>query len=202
MPLFSHRVLNPSLLCAVALAAPLACFSQSASLATASAKAPDARLAGADVQIRAKIVELDKAERIATLQGPKGRLVTVNVPPEVKNFDQVEVGDELVVRYAVAVAAKLEKVTKSGIREHTETPAAMTAATGAMPAAAAGRTVEILAEIKAINAKQGTATLRGAKRTVTVRVPENVDIKKLKVGDEVHAVFVEAALISVEMARP
>jgi len=202
MPLFSRRVLNPSLLCAVALAAPLACFSQSATVTTASAKAPDARLAGADVQIRAKIVELDKAERIATLQGPKGRLVTVNVPPEVKNFDQVEVGDELVVRYAVAVAAKLEKVAKSGIREHTETPAAMTAATGAMPAAAAGRTVEILAEIKAINAKQGTATLRGAKRTVTVRVPENVDIKKLKVGDEVHAVFVEAALISVEMARP
>ncbi len=202
MKLFSQPALSRSLICAVVLAAPLACFSQSASLTAATAKGQDVRVAGGDLQVRAKIVELDKAERLATLQGPKGRLVTVNVPPEVKNFDQVQVGDEVVVRYAAAVAAKLEKVAKSGIRERTETTGAMTAAPGAMPAAVSGRTVEILAEIKAINTKQGTATLRGAKRTVTLRVPEGVDIKKLKVGDEVHAIFVEAALISVEMARP
>jgi len=108
----------------------------------------------------------------------------------------------LVVRYAAAVAAKLDRVAKTGIRERVETTGSVTAAQGAMPGTAAGRTVEILAVIKEIHKKEGLVTLRGAKRTVTVRVPESVDIKKLKVGDEVHALFVEAALLSVEMARP
>lgn len=188
--------------CALTMAAPLAVLAQSASVSTTTAKAPDARMAGGDVQVRAKVVELNKADRTATLRGPKGRTVTVNVPAEIKNFDQVQVGDELVVRYAAAVAAKLERVAKTGIRERVETTGAVTAAAGAMPGTAAGRTVEILAVIKEIHKKEGAVTLRGATRTVMVRVPESVDIKKLKVGDEVHAIFVEAALMSVEMARP
>jgi Cu/Ag efflux protein CusF len=191
-----------AIVCALALGAPLAALAQSASVSTTTAKAPDVRMAGGDVQVRAKVIELDKAGRTATLKGPKGRVVTVNVPAEIKNFDQVQVGDELVVRYAAAVAAKLERVAKTGIRERVETTGAVTAASGAMPGTAAGRTVEVLAVIKEINKKEGSVTLRGATRTVTVRVPESVDIKKLKVGDEVHAMFVEAALLSVEMARP
>jgi Cu/Ag efflux protein CusF len=187
---------------ALTIAAPLAVMAQSASVSTTTVKAPDVRMAGGDVQVRAKVIELDKAGRTATLKGPKGRVVTVNVPAEIKNFDQVQVGDELVVRYAAAVAAKLERVAKTGIRERVETTGAVTAASGAMPGTAAGRTVEVLAVIKEINKKEGSVTLRGATRTVTVRVPESVDIKKLKVGDEVHAMFVEAALLSVEMARP
>jgi Cu/Ag efflux protein CusF len=190
------------IVCALALGAPLAALAQSASVSTTTAKAPDVRMAGGDVQVRAKVIELDKAGRTATLKGPKGRVVTVNVPAEIKNFDQVRVGDELVVRYAAAVAAKLERVAKTGIRERVETTGAVTAASGAMPGTAAGRTVEVLAVIKEVNKKEGSVTLRGATRTVTVRVPESVNIKKLKVGDEVHAMFIEAALLSVEMARP
>jgi Cu/Ag efflux protein CusF len=190
------------IVCALALGAPLAALAQSASVSTTPAKAPDVRMAGGDVQVRAKVIELDKAGRTATLKGPKGRVVTVNVPAEIKNFDQVRVGDELVVRYAAAVAAKLERVAKTGIRERVETTGAVTAASGAMPGTAAGRTVEVLAVIKEVNKKEGSVTLRGATRTVTVRVPESVNIKKLKVGDEVHAMFIEAALLSVEMARP
>jgi hypothetical protein len=67
-----------------------------------------------------------------------------------------------------------------------------------MPGAATGRTVEMLAEIKAIHKKTRTVTLRGAKRTVEVSVPEIVDITKLKVGDELPAVFAEAVVIQVE----
>jgi Cu/Ag efflux protein CusF len=60
--------------------------------------------------------------------------------------------------------------------------------------------VEVLAVIQALDRKAGTATLRGAKRTFSVEVPAGVDIKKLKVGDEVRAVFAEATVLSVERA--
>ena len=58
--------------------------------------------------------------------------------------------------------------------------------------------IEILAVIQSIDKKAGTVALRGVKRTISVMVPESVDIKQLKVGDEVRAAFVEAAVISVE----
>ena len=185
---------------ALVSALPVAALAQSAAVGAATAKAPNVRMAGSEVEVRAKVVELDMARRLATLRGPKGNLVQVDVPADVKNFDQVRVGDELVVRYVTAIAAKLEPASKSGIRERVETTAAASAASGALPGTAAGRTVEVLATIQSLDRKAGTATLRGVKRTVTLKVPEGVDITRLKVGDEVRAVFVEAAVLSVERA--
>jgi hypothetical protein len=177
-------------------------IAQSASVSTVTAKAPGARLVGAEVSVRARVVELDRARRLATLKGPKGNVVTLEVPAEVKNFDQVRVGDELVVRYVEAIAARIEPASRSGIRERVESAGVATAAAGATPGVAMDRTVEVVAVILALDSKAGTATLRGAKRTVTVKVPDGVDIRKLKVGDEVHAVMVEAVVLNVERVAP
>lgn len=189
-----------ALACAVALTD--AALAQSASVSAVAAQAPGARLAGAEVSVRARVVELDRARRLATLKGPKGNVVTLEVPAEVKNFDQVRVGDELVVRYMEAIAARIEPASKSGIRERVESTGAATAAAGAMPGVATERTVEVVAVISALDPKAGTATLRGAKRTVTVKVPDGIDVSKLKVGDEVHAVMVEAVVLNVERVAP
>jgi hypothetical protein len=67
-----------------------------------------------------------------------------------------------------------------------------------MPGATVQRTVEVLAVVQALDRKARTATLRGAKRTVSVNVPEGIDISKIKVGDEVHAVMIEALVLNVE----
>jgi Cu/Ag efflux protein CusF len=191
---------TPSLVLALALAAafPHVALAQGAAAATVTGQAPNARLAAGEIEIRAKVVELDTARRLVTLKGPKGNIVTLEVPAEVKNFDQIRLGDDVVVRYAAAVAARLEPATRSGIRERVESTSAASAAAGGMPGAAAQRTVEVLVVITALDAKAGTATLRGAKRTVTVQIPPGVDIKKLKVGDEVRAVIVEALVLNVE----
>ena len=155
-------------------------------------------MAAGEVQIRAKVVELDMAHRLATLKGPKGNVVTLEVPAEVKNFDQMRVGDDVVVRYIAAVAARLEPASKSGIRERVESTTAAAAAPGALPGVGAQRTVQVLAVIQAIDRTAGTVTLRGAKRTVTIAVPEGVDTRKLKVGDEVRAEMTEAIVLNVE----
>lgn len=191
----------PSFILALACAAavPNLAWAQGASVAAASGKAPGARMAAGEVEIRAKVVELDMARRLATLKGPKGNVVTVEVPADVKNFDQVRVGDDLVVRYAAAVAARLEPAaSKTGIRERVESTSAASAPAGGMPGSAAQRTVEVLVVVQALDRKARTATLRGAKRTVTVNVPEGVDISKIKVGDEVRAVMIEALVLNVE----
>jgi hypothetical protein len=161
-------------------------------------KAPGARLAAGEVEARAKIVELDFARRLATLRGPKGNLVTVDVPDTVKNFDQVRVGDDVVIRYALAVAAKLEPAAKGSRLDRVETTTAARAPAEALPGGGTVRTVEVVAIIESLDRKAGTATLKGPTRTVTLKVPEGIDVAKLKVGEEVHAVFVEAVMVSVE----
>lgn len=196
LPLIGLQTL--ALACVLAL--PIAALAQTAAVTTAAASAPSMRAKAGEIEVRARVVELDKTRRTATLRGPKGNVVTMDVPADVKNFDQVKVGDELVVRYAAAVAVQLEPASKSGIRERVESTTTGAAAAGAMPGAGAVRTVEVIAVIQALDRQAGTATLRGAQRTVTVNVPAGVDTTKLKVGDEVHGVFVEAAVISVERA--
>jgi hypothetical protein len=156
-------------------------------------------VAGGELEVRATVVELDKAHRTLVLKGPKGKVVTLSVPAEVKNFDEIRVGDQLVLRYAAAVAAKLEPVAHSdGIRERVETAGGGTAPAGSMPAVGASNTVEVLAVVQAFDRKAGTVTLRGVSRTVTVRIPDGMDTSKLKVGSEVRALITEAAVLSVE----
>jgi hypothetical protein len=191
-----HLVLAAALACAL----PAAALAQGAAAGVATAKADGVRMAAGEVEVRARVIELDKARRTATLQGPKGRIVTVDVPAEVKNFDQVRVGDDLVVRYAAAVLARLEPHGSAGIRERIESTGAASAPAGSLPGTGAVRTVEVLAVIQSLDRKAGTATLRGAQRTVTMAVPPGVDVGKLKVGDSVRAVFIEAAVLSVERA--
>ncbi len=193
------KKLNPIILaCGLALLAPVTVMAQGATATEVAVAGPGVRGVANEVEIRAKVVALDMARRTASLKGPKGNVVTVNVPTEVRNFDQVRVGDELSVRYATAVAAKLERVAKSGIRERVETADAARAEQGDKPGVAIGRTVEILAEVQSIDKKNNQVVLRGAERTVAMVVPPSVDIKTLKVGDEVRALFIEAAVVTVE----
>ena len=196
MKLFSRLALA----CAMAASLSGAALAQSASVTAVNVKAPGQRMAGGEIEVRAMVVELDKAGRLVTLRGPKGGLVTVNVPASVQNFEQVQLGDSLVIRYTAAVAAQLEPASKSGIRERTETVQVARAAAGDVPGVAGARSVEILATIKAVNKKAGTVTLRGVKRTVELDVPPGVDISKLKVGDDVRAVYAEAAVVKIEIA--
>jgi len=188
---------------AIALSLSPMASAQSAEGVAMAASAPGARAGAVEIEIRARIVEIDKADRTVTLRGPKGNVVTVDVPPDVKNFDQMSVGDDVVVRHLAAVVAVLEPMAKrTGIRERIETTEVAKAPAGGMPGYAEMRTVEILAIIQSLDRKKNQVTLRGAKRTVTVDVPPSVDIKKLKVDDEVRVVFTEATVISVQSAAP
>lgn len=183
---------------ASALVLPAAGYAQGTAVTAVEGKTADGRLKAGEVEVRAKIVELDLKNRIATLRGPKGNILLVDVPADVKGLDKVRVGDDLVFRYAAAVVAKLEKVKGDGIRERTEKLERVEAPAGALPGTAGQRTVELLATISALNTKARTVTLRGATRTATLDVPKDMDIKGLKVGDEVRATIIEAAVLNVE----
>jgi hypothetical protein len=152
------------------------------------------------VEMSAQVVALDKATRTVTLKGPKGNIVDVVAGDEVKNFDQIRLGDFLFVRYVQALTLELRK-TKAGIREGAVREDAARAQPGERPAAAGMRQVTVLADVIGVDPKKKTITLRGPKGNVVTLDVQNPDqFKVVKKGDQVEATYTEAVAVSVEAA--
>jgi Cu/Ag efflux protein CusF len=150
-------------------------------------------------RITASVEAVDPANRTVTLKGPRGNVLTLPAGPEVKNFDQIKVGDRVVVRYVEALSLELKK-GGAGIRERVESETGARAQPGERPAAGAARQVSVTADVVAVNPKRQTVTLRGPKQTVTLKVRDPKQLKLVKAGDQVEATYTEAAAISVEPA--
>jgi hypothetical protein len=66
-------------------------------------------IAAAAVESIVTVVDVDREKRIVTVRGPQGREVTINVPPEAQNLDQVQPGSRFKVRYLESVAVSIKK---------------------------------------------------------------------------------------------
>jgi Cu/Ag efflux protein CusF len=150
--------------------------------------------------ITARVEAIDKASRQVTLKGPKGNLKTLTAGPEVRNFEQIAVGDMLVVRYIESLTLTLKKDGKELV-SRTEATDGARAQAGQKPGGIVGREVEVTADVIAVDAKTQTLTLKGPKQTVELKVPDPKQFKLVKVGDQIQAVFTEALAISVETPK-
>jgi hypothetical protein len=152
------------------------------------------------VEISAQVVGLDKATRTLTLKGPKGNVMDIVAGDEVKNFDQIKLGDAVVARYAQALVFELKK-TRVAAGDVAVKELAAKAKPGERPAVAGARQVTVLADVVAVDPKAGTITLKGPKGNEVVLPVENPDqFKVVKKGDQVEATYTEAVALSVEAA--
>lgn len=172
-----------------------------AGVAAMASSAPGTGTVVAAVTISARVESIDKAQRLLTLKGPKGNAQTVTAGPEVRNFDQIKVGDMVVARYMEALTLTLKKDGKELVAKSETTDGARSAA-GEKPAGIVGRQVEVTADVIAVDAKTQTLTLKGPKQTIELKVPDAKQFALVKVGDQIQAVYTEALALSVETAAP
>ena len=167
---------------------------------TVVASEPGKAAAVRTAEISAQVVAVDKASRTVTLKGPKGNVVDIVAGDEVKNFDQIKVGDFVVARFLQSLSLELQK-TKGAAAGLTEKSAAATAKPGERPAVAAGHEVTAIAKVTAVDKKAKTISLKGPRGNVVTLDVQNPDqFKVVKVGDEVRVVYTEAVALSVEPA--
>jgi Cu/Ag efflux protein CusF len=147
------------------------------------------------VHMKAEIVGIDAGSRSLTLKGPGGNEVPVLVGQQVSTFDQLKVGDRVDVLYKNALLVKAEKVVgaEKGIRKRVDKQT-YTPASGGFESA---RQTEVVATVEKIDRKKRLVTLRGAYRTQTLEAGPGVDLKDVKAGDTIHAVFVSAAAVQI-----
>ncbi|HTP45590.1 MAG TPA: hypothetical protein VMQ50_01540 [Casimicrobiaceae bacterium] len=151
------------------------------------------------VKLTATITKIDRATRAVTLKGPQGKEVTITAGPEVKNFDQMKVGDQVDVEYVEALTLELKKGSTQVVGRSV-TDVAGAAKPGQMPGAAAGRQVTVIAEVVGLDPATQTVTLRGPQRTVDLKLRDPNQYKLVALGDKVEATYTEAVAVSVQPA--
>jgi Cu/Ag efflux protein CusF len=145
----------------------------------------------------ATVTGIDKATRKVTLVTKDGSKSTVKCGPEVANFDQLAVGDQVkatVTEQLVVFARNAGEPPGDGA-----TAAIVLAPLGAKPGALMANTEEVTAKVKSIDVKHQKATLLfpdGTRHTFKVR--QDVDLTKHTAGEDVVFRATEAVAISVE----
>jgi hypothetical protein len=147
----------------------------------------------------ATVEAIDLKTREVKLRKEDGELVTLVVSEEARNLPQVAKGDVVNVAYEVGLVVGLGPPGKDPIRIE-DTQAARTPA-GAKPGGAIQRTVAVTATVVAIDAVNHTVTLKGPRQTVALPVAHDIDLTKVKVGDQVGAVYQESFALTVEPAK-
>ena len=152
------------------------------------------------VKATAKVTAVDAAKRTVTLE-MDGKSKTITCGPEVKNFDQIKVGDQLKVTFVEALAVYLQKAGAPAGGEEVKT--VTLAPKGSKPGVLVTDTIVLKAKIDAVDAKKGTVTITTpAGETKTMKVDKKVKgLKALKKGDDIVVRYTEALAIVVEAPK-
>jgi hypothetical protein len=151
-------------------------------------------------RVVATVEAIDAAKREITLKGPKGKVVPLSVAPDVRNLEQVKVGDQLVVTYVEALSLTLKKDGKELV-SRTSKSDGVRAAEGAKPGGAVAERVKVVADVTAVNRKTNMVTLKGPRQEVDLYVGDPAQLKLIKVGDQIEAEYTQALAIAVEPAK-
>ena len=195
---FVPAVLALAVLAAVSL--PAAAQTPAATADVAVGTAPGKGLVVQSVKTTATIVGIDAAKRDVTLKRQDGKVVTIALSEEVRNFDQLKVGDKVHVEYGQALALSLKK-HGGGKAAATGTEAIQRSEPGQKPGGQAVRQVTVLADVVGVDAKHKIVTLKGpAGNIVEMMVEDPEQLKNIKKGDQVEALYTESVAIKVEPA--
>lgn len=144
----------------------------------------------------AVVEKIDRGTREVTLRRQDGSQVAIVAGQEVRNFDQIRVGDIVETEIIDALAVVVEPA-HTQVRERREAVSGQRALPGERPGAKTTRTVEIVATVQNIDPVAREVTVKGALQTVTLKVADDVDLSKIKRGDNVRAVYIESVSIQV-----
>ncbi len=148
------------------------------------------------ISTTATVVAIDAPKRKLTLQTPDGKKTTFKAGPDVVNFPQIQVGDQVnaVVTEEIAVA-----VFQSGPPPASAAGAMVTLTpVGAKPGGLVAATDIESATVTAVDAPKHKVTLQFSDgSTKTVKVDKNIDLSNIAPGNQIVMQVAEAVAITV-----
>ena len=104
----------------------------------------------------ATVEAVDAAKRTVTLKSEAGQTKTLKCGPEVRNFDQIKVGDTVNLSFVDEVAAYMRKADAPPLAE--EGAMVALAPKGAKPGVLMAETAEVKVKVEAVDLKKHTVT--------------------------------------------
>lgn len=152
---------------------------------------------GEEITLTGKVVAVGKESRMVIVEGSKGGQVALKAPKEGQNFDQISIGDTVTARYfeSVALAITPAADAQPGASERA---AVSSAPPGATPGGTIVDQIQLRAAVADVDVEARKVTLdvpAGGQRVLKVR--EDVDLARLKVGEQVSVTLTEALAITI-----
>lgn len=180
---------------------------QSTATAEAEPAPPPARTlpgpvtaASSGVTLQGQITALDKSTRAVTVTGSDGSSLTVKAGPEVRNFDQLKVGDGVLLDYRAAVALDLQPAGSDQVGL-TSAQANTVPIRGATPGGAMTNTITLVTEVAAVDPVANTIALRGPSGNTQLIAVERPDLQaklpNVKRGDLLRISYTEAVALGI-----
>ncbi len=162
-------------------------------LAGVSAQAQTKTVTGETKTITATVEAIESASREVSVKKPDGTYDVWYIPPGVKKFDALKIGDTVTARYYENLVLTLKK---PGEASRDEGNAAVTR-TGR--GATVGHQRTITATIAAIDMSVPSITFTGPNNwKYSTRVEDKAALAKVKVGDRLDITWTEATIISLD----
>jgi len=147
----------------------------------------------------ATVTAIDQATREATLMGHDGKKFVVKAGPQVINFDQVRVGDQVTATVTQRVVASIGK--EDAASGNGTAGVVVQAQQGDQPGGVMTGTTQVTGKIVAIDSDKRTATLRFKDgNTETLPIRKDVELSRLKVGEQV--VFRVTDMVAIWVEKP
>ena len=176
--------------------APAASSSSTAAVAT-----PDTvpgRIEVNAAEATATVVAIDRVTRVIVLQTDDGKKAAYSLGPDVVNFDQTKVGDQVRATLIHRTALFLSKSGKLP-PQRSDNVAIARAPLGAKPGMKVIETTDITVKVLSIDPDKREVTVQTAdKDPVTVVVDKSIDLTPVAVGDNVLMRVTKSLAIVVE----
>ena len=147
----------------------------------------------------AVVEAIDGKSRNLTIRNEDGTVESLVVPPEVKRFDAVKVGDKITVHYYSSLIVKLKKPGEAAIDVDN---AALTPSEGKRPGGTIANQRTLTVTITAIDQTIPSITVKSANGwTYSRKVTDRKALAQVKVGDKLDLTWNDAVLISFAEAK-
>lgn len=148
------------------------------------------------------IQAIDQANRLVTLKADDGTEETIYVPPSVKRFNEMKVGDKVKAKYYESYVFQIHKPGDTAPAAAQGTSGSITRGTGAHPSATIAAQTTATVEVVSVDQAVPSITVKTTDgRTITRKVDNKKNLEGVKAGDKIDITYTQAALVSVEPAK-
>ncbi len=155
-------------------------------------------IAAAAIETVVTVVDVDRIKRTVTVRGPEGREVSIKVPPEAQNLDQVQPGSRFKVRYLESVAVSIKK---GGAASSSAGRSVTLAPKGDVPGGMVVNMVQIAGVVESIDYGSRKLSVRGPEgRVLSITAGDDVQgLEQIQTGDTISVEYTES--LAMRMIR-